>query len=191
LFAVRRLFAVLSCAEGYGKHSSVKEVAILLTDMVQTGVISNYAVFGAVAQMRYTEAVATLDAAILVAVPQPESLDVLSPIYTFCRKRGYLPEGEAIRVGDWPVQFIPAFSPLTEAAMRDAETGDIDGVPLRVVRADYLAVIALSVGRAKDMARIVALREAGAATDTAIEELAARHGLSPAWKTFQERFRER
>jgi hypothetical protein len=168
----------------------MKAVATLLNDMVQAGVIANYAVFGAVAQMRYTEAVVTLDADILVAVPQPEVLDVLTPIYTFCRKRGYLPEGEAIRVGDWPVQFIPAFSPLTEAAMRDAETGDIDGVPLRVVRADYLAVIALSVGRAKDMARVVALREAGAAPDAAIEELAARHGLSSAWKTFQERFRE-
>ena len=168
----------------------MKEVATLLNDMAQAGVISNYAVFGAVAQMRYTEAVVTLDADILVAVPLPEALDVFTPIHTFCRKRGHLPEGEAIRVGDWPVQFVPAFSPLTEAAMRDAETGDIDGVSLRVVRADYLAVIALSVGRAKDMARVVALREAGAATDAAIEELAARHGLSPAWKTFQERFRE-
>ena len=169
----------------------MKEVATLLNDMVQAGVIANYAVFGAVAQMRYTEAVVTLDADILVAVPQSEALDALTPIYTFCRNRGYLPEGEAIRVGDWPVQFIPAFSPLTEAAMREAEAGDMHGVPLRVVRADYLAVIALSVGRAKDIARVVALREAGAATDAAIEELAARHGLSPAWKTFQERFLER
>ncbi|MBM4143832.1 MAG: hypothetical protein FJ225_09620 [Lentisphaerae bacterium] len=169
----------------------MKEVAKLLNAMVHAGVISNYAVFGAVAQMRYTEAVVTLDADILVAVPQPEALNALNPLYAFCRARGYRPEGEAIRVGDWPVQFIPAFSQLTEAAMRDAETGDIDGIPLRVVRADYLAVIALSVGRAKDMARIVALREAGAATDAALEELAARHGLSSAWKTFQERFRER
>ena len=169
----------------------MEEVARLLNDMVQAGIITNYAVFGAVAQMRYTEAVVTLDADILVAVPQPEALDALSPIYTFCRNRGHQPEGEAIRVGDWPVQFIPAFSPLTESAMRDAETGDVDGVPLRVVRADYLAVIALSVGRAKDLARVIAIREAGAATDTAIEQLAAQHGLSSAWKAFRERFDER
>ena len=167
------------------------EVARLLNEMVQARVITNYAVFGAVAQMRYTEAVVTLDADILVAVPQPEALDALSPIYTFCRNRGYQPEGEAIRIGSWPVQFIPAFSPLTEAAMRDAEMGDVDGVPLRVVRADYLAVIALSVGRAKDMARIIAIREAGAAPDSAIAELAARHGLAPAWQRFQEKFGER
>jgi hypothetical protein len=115
---------------------------------------------------------------------------MLSPLYSFCKERGYQPEGEAIRVGDWPVQFIPAFSPLTEAAIRDAETGEVDGVPLRVVRADYLAVIALSVGRAKDLARVVALRESGAVTDEGVAELAERHDFGSAWKTFLKRFDE-
>lgn len=166
------------------------EVARLLNEMVQAGVLKDYALFGAVAQMRYTEAVATLDADILVAPPEPDRLDVLSPLYSFCQQRGYQPEGEAIRVGDWPVQFIPAFSLLTEAAVRDAETGEVDGVPLRVVRADYLVVIALSVGRAKDLARVVALRESGAVTDEEVAELAERHDLGSAWKTFLKRFDE-
>jgi hypothetical protein len=166
------------------------EVAALLNEMVRSGIVSSYALFGAVAQMRYTEAVATMDADVLVSVPGT-GLDVLSPIYSFCRERGYEPEGEAIRVGDWPVQFIPAFSPLTEAAVQNAEAGDMNGVSLRVVRADYLAVIALSVGRAKDLARIVALREAGAVTDAEIAQLAEAHGLTPEWQSFLERFSER
>ena len=166
------------------------KVARLLNDMVEAGIITDYAVFGAVAQMRYTEAVLTLDADILVAVPEPDALDGLNPIYAFCQGRGYQPEGEAIRVGDWPVQFIPAFSELTRAAIREAETGDLDGVPLRVVRADYLAVIALSVGRAKDFARVLALREAGAVTDKEISELATRHDLALEWNVFLERFHE-
>ena len=173
---------------GYTVH--MDEVAKLLSDMVETGTITDYAVFGAVAQMRYTEAVATLDADILVDVPEPHALDVLHRIYAFCEDRGYRQEGEAIRVGDWPVQFIPAFSSLTEAAIREAETGDLDGVPLRVVRADYLAVIALSVGRAKDFARILALRESGAVADEQISELAARYDLAAAWSAFLERFDE-
>ena len=40
----------------------MKQVAQLLNDMIACGVIQNYALFGAMAQMRYTEAVATLDA---------------------------------------------------------------------------------------------------------------------------------
>lgn len=169
----------------------MNKVAVLLNEMVEQGIIADYAVFGAVAQMRYTEAVVTLDADILVAAAEPDKLDVLSPIYAFCRERGYLPEGEAIRVGDWPVQFIPAFSKLTREAIRDAETGDLDGIPLRVIRADYLAVIALSVGRAKDFARVLALREAGAVTDKEISDLAMRHNLTSEWNLFKERFDER
>jgi len=84
------------------------------------------------------------------------SIGELSPIYEFCTSRGYAPEGEAIRVGDWPVQFIPVFNPLTVEAVCEAETGEIDGVPIRVARADFLAAIALSTGRPKDFARILA-----------------------------------
>lgn len=52
------------------------------------GVITDYAMFGAIAQMKYTEPVATLDAEVLVAVPSPQKLDLLKPIYKFCAARG-------------------------------------------------------------------------------------------------------
>ncbi|MGH9363712.1 MAG: hypothetical protein ACRD1B_00385 [Thermoanaerobaculia bacterium] len=166
----------------------MKEVARLLNEMRGAGVIHDYALFGATAQMRYTEPIATLDADVLVAVPSPERLDALQSLYEFCAARGYQPEGEAVRVGAWPVQFVPVFSPLTQEALALAETVDFEGVPLRVVRADHLAVIALSVGRAKDFTRILALFEAGSVTKEEIQELAGRHGLADAWKRFQKRF---
>jgi len=155
----------------------VRELAQLLNEMQRAGVIGNYALVGATAQMRYTEPV---DAA--------DRLDVLGGVYEFCATKGYRPEGEAIRVGAWPAQFVPAFSPLTVEAMEQAETADFEGVALRVVRADHLAVIALSVGRAKDFARILALLESGSVSQDAIERLAARHGLAEAWRNFERRF---
>lgn len=166
----------------------MKELAQLLIAMREADVIENYAVFGALAQMRYTEPIATLDADVLVAVPAPDRLDVLSAIYEFCAARGYHAEGEAVRVGAWPAQFIPAFSPLTHEAMEQAETVDFEGVPLRVVRADHLAVIALSVGRSKDLTRILSLLESSAVTRSQIAGLAARHGLAEAWRRFEGRF---
>ncbi|MGO9271863.1 MAG: hypothetical protein ACLQOO_16630 [Terriglobia bacterium] len=166
----------------------MKEVAELLNAMRAAGVISEYALFGAIAQMKYTEPVATLDADVLVAMPSPQGLDVLRPIYEFCGTRGYRPEGEAVRVGAWPVQFIPAFSPLTEEALEQAETADFERVPLRVVGADYLAVIALSVGRAKDQARILGLLESGSVGRDQVARLAARHGLAEEWRRFEARF---
>lgn len=156
--------------------------------MQRRGVITSYALFGATAQMRYTEPVATLDADVLVQVPDPERLDVLADIYSFCAEKGYTTEGEAVRVGAWPAQFVPVFSDLTREAIREAETADFEGAALRVVRADHLAVIALSVGRAKDFARILALIESGCVDGNAIKDLAARHGLAAAWQRFEARF---
>ena len=128
----------------------MKAVVELLNEMKTSGVIQDYALFGALAQMRYTEPVATLDADVLVLGTE-SGLDALGPIYRFCKTRGFLPTGEAILVGNWPVQFIPTFSPLTEEAVRQAETGEIEGVSVRVVSATHLAVIALSVGGPKIM----------------------------------------
>jgi hypothetical protein len=67
----------------------MKEVAKLLEDLKASGVIRDYALFDAVAQMRYTEPVATLDADVLVLLSNDTGLDVLAPIYNFCRKRGH------------------------------------------------------------------------------------------------------
>lgn len=166
----------------------MKEVAKLVNAMRGAGVVTDYALLGAAAQMRYTEAVATFDADVLIALPSPERLDAPGPLDQFCAERGWQPEAEAIRVEAWPVQFIPVFSPLTQEALTLAETVDFDGVPLRVVRADHLAVIALSVGRGKDHARILALLEAKAVTAETVAELAARHGLAEAWTMSETRF---
>ena len=166
----------------------MRELAQLLNDMRAAGVITDYALFGAIAQMRFTAPVATLDADVLVAVPSPDRVDMLAPVYAWCRARGLQSEGEGIRVGAWPVQFIPAFSPLTTEAMNNADVTDFDGEPFRVVKANYLAVIALSVGRGKDYARILSLLESGSVTREDVADLAKRFDLGSAWVRFQERF---
>ena len=67
----------------------MRELAELLNDMLVASVIIDYALFGAIAQMRYTEPVATIDADVLVALPRPDRLDVLTEIYEFCAARGF------------------------------------------------------------------------------------------------------
>lgn len=166
----------------------MKEVAELLNGMLQGAVIRNYAVFGAVAQMRYTDSVVTVDVDILVDLPDMERLDPLRPIYEHCERLGLEAAGEAIRVGGWPVQFITVFSDLTREALENAEETDLDGALVRVISAEYLAVIALSVGRAKDHARVIALLEAEAVDRERLEALATRHGLTKQWEIFRRRF---
>ena len=166
----------------------MKEIAELLNQMCQQGIIKTYAVFGAVAQMRYTEAVVTMDMDILIELDETGLLVLLTPIYEFCRQQGYEPEGEAIRVGDWPVQFIPTFDELSANAVREADCVDLDGVAVRVVTAVYLATMALQTGRAKDHIRILALLECEAVTMDDVEKMVATYNLAEAWHTFRRRF---
>jgi hypothetical protein len=132
--------------------------------------------------------VATVDAHVLVSLPDPDRIDALAPLYEFCAARGYQPAGEAVQVGAWPVQFVPVYGALTREAMEQADTADFEGVALRVVPASYLAVIALSTGRPKDHARILALLESESTSREEVERLARRHGLGDAWQRFVKRF---
>ncbi|MBI2296666.1 MAG: hypothetical protein HYU76_11705 [Betaproteobacteria bacterium] len=63
-----------------------------------------------------------------------------------------------------------------------------EGVPFRVVRAEHLAVIALSVSRPKEFTRILGLLESGSVSREEIASLARQHGLEDAWKRFVARF---
>jgi len=156
--------------------------------MRAAGVIQNYALFGAIAQMRYTQPVVTLDMDVRVELPASSRIDVLGGVYQFCAGRGYQPEGEAIRIGAWPVQFLPVYDALTQEALREAETARMSGVPVRVVNADYLAAIALSTGREKDNARILALLDSRKTNRRKIMKLAKAFGLGRAWQRFVHRF---
>ncbi len=72
--------------------------------------------------------------------------------------------------------------------MECAEEVDIDGVSIRVVKADYLAVMALKVDRAKDKTRILALLESKSVTPEQIEVITVKHNLSQQWLKFKELF---
>jgi len=69
----------------------MKEVATLLNEMRAERVITEHALFGAVAQMRYTEPVATRDADVLVVLPSAQGLGVLASIHEFCSRKAYAP----------------------------------------------------------------------------------------------------
>ncbi len=166
----------------------MNEIVKLLNEMCCNGVVKTYAIFGAVAQMKYTEAVVTMDIDVLVAVPEADCLAILHPIYEFCAQKGYFPEGDSVRVGAWPVQFIPAFDRLSMDAMNEADETDMNGITVRVVKAVYLAAMALKTGRGKDKARILALIEAGAVRADEMESIAKKYEMENEWNRFGKQF---
>ena len=136
----------------------------------------------------YLEPVSTFDLDIFVVFPQEQLILTLTPIYEFLRARGYQAQGESVVIGNWPVQFLPAETPLLREAVDQAPAHDYEGVQTRVMSAEHLMAIALQAGRAKDHARLVAFVEAGVADVARLEDILARHGLREAWHRFKSRY---
>ena len=97
-------------------------------------------------------------------------------------------EGDHIVIADWPVQFLPAGTPVLREALATAVEMDVEGTPARVFTAEHIAAVALETGRAKDKARVLQFIEAGALDLNGLKEILARHGLSGEWEKFERQF---
>lgn len=157
------------------------DVIAALDDLKARGLIREYAIFGAVAQAFWDEAIPTFDLDVLVLLAGPVGgLISLEPLYEWAQENGYPAQDEHIIIGEIPVQIVPAPTPLHEEAIEHAATLDFSGVPLRVVRPEYLIATWLqppanTFGRKE---RAVRLRESVQIDSTLLDDLIRRFGLS-------------
>lgn len=159
----------------------MKEALKVLSDLVAEGVIEAYAIGGAMGATFYLEPVVTLDLDVFVLFNDNKSLVPLQPIYEALRKRGYSPDErmpECMDIGGTPVQFLPVYNKLLEEALSHAVGFDYDGVPARVLPAEYLAAISVQTGRSKDKLRVQAFLEWDGFDKNLFAEICSRHGLT-------------
>jgi hypothetical protein len=138
----------------------------------------------------YLEPVATLDVDVFITI-QPEAGSLIaSPqrIFDYLKARGGKMEGEYIVIAGWPVQFLPAATPLVEEALAQAIERDVAGMRTSVFTAEHLAAIALQTGRAKDKARLLQFIETGAIDAVRFQDIISRHRMIEAWKRFEKQF---
>jgi hypothetical protein len=168
----------------------MKETLKLLNRMVRDGVISQYAIGGAVAAIYYLEPFDTADLDIFIQVEAPENeLRILAPIYEYLREAGHKPRGEFVYIEGLPVQFLPVFNPLTEEAVLEANTISFGRVRTRLMRAEHLVAIMLDTGRTKDYLRIAMFLEHKAVDMRSLKTVLSRHGLLQKWKDNEHRFK--
>lgn len=93
----------------------MKATLELINQMQADGVVSEYAIGGAVGATFYLAPAATADLDLFVRLPGASGLLVsLSPIYEYLKSGGCTEEEEYIVVGDRPVQFLPLRNALHE-----------------------------------------------------------------------------
>ena len=148
--------------------------------MKDSGVVEDYAVAGAMAMVFWAEPIPTYDLDVLVFLPGDESAIVsLAPLYDWTAGRGYPAQAEHVMIAGVPVQFLPAHNRLAEEAIDRAITLEYEGVPVRVVRPEYLVALYLEPGARtlKRRERAAALMESGALDRAALNQLLERFGL--------------
>lgn len=152
----------------------------VLNDMKHDGILDDYAIAGAMAMVFWAEPIPTFDLDVLVFLPGDAATIIsLAPLYEWAAKRGYRAESEHVIIEGVPVQFLPAHNSLAEEAISRAASLDYEGVPVRVVRPEYLVALYLEPGSRtlKRRERAAALRESSSLDRITLEELLKRFGL--------------
>ena len=151
--------------------------------------LGRFAIGGAVAASFYIEAVATEDLDIFsIFEPSVSGLLTLTPLYERLKELGASMQDEHVLIHGWPVQILPAYTPLVEEAVAKAVDRRYEDVAVPVVTADYLCAIALQTGRVKDFQRVYSLLEAGCVDASALSRLIASHGLQERWNAYARRY---
>jgi len=100
----------------------MKETLAEIQALRTAGIIRDCAIGGAMGATFYLEPIATYDLDIFVVFEGAPLILTLSPIHDYLISLGHTPDGEAILVHGWPVQFLPAESPLLREAVERFET---------------------------------------------------------------------
>ena len=153
------------------------------------GLLARFAIGGAIAASYYVEAVVTEDLDVFAFLtPSPSGLLLLGPLYERLAQLGGKAHNEHVVVGGWPMQILPAYTPLVEEAVMEAQERQFEGIHVPVVSAEHLCAIALQTGRAKDYARVHAFFEDGVVDSTALHRLINRHALAERWEIYERRY---
>ena len=159
--------------------------------MQADGVVSHYAIGGAVAATFYLEPAATLDVDVFVLLSNPGTgLVSLTTIYEYLKARGGIEDREHIVLGDWPVQFLVPSNELERDAVAASVPVDVEGVRTWVMLAEHLLAIALSTGRAKDHIRILQFIKDKAVDQAMLQAILEKYGLLSKWEQFQHKYLE-
>ena len=160
--------------------SSLADVFRVLNRMRDERIVAQYAVGGATAVLFYAEPTRTYDVDVFVIL---EALgnDVLAPLshaYEWAQEQGFGLQGEHLLIEGVPVQLLPAYNALVEAALSTARVHDYAGVPVRVVNPEHLVALALQAGGARRRERAWQLLEAGAVDRECLRHILTTHAIA-------------
>lgn len=171
--------------------TNLGEVIDVVEEMIDGGILADYAIGGAVAAILHYEPFSTFDVDIFFLINDRAGSLVLdmSEIYDFTRTKGFEFDHEFIMIHGWPVQFVEAsYDALWVEAIKQAEIMEIDGRKVNVIDAEHLAAMWIQAGRRKDIRKIEMFDEAGKMDTDTLKAVLRRYDLLDKWKQAQHNF---
>jgi len=162
--------------------ANVADVYRALNSMRDEGVVASYAVCGGTAALFYaTETLRTFDIDIFVELKQESFLVDLGPIYRWAASRAYEVKNEHIYVHGVPVQMLDAGCGIEHEAISTANLLSYEGVPVPVIKPEYIVVIYAKVGGRNRITRALDILDTGEVNLKLIAELVQRYHLEAQW----------
>ena len=155
---------------------SLAAVFAACNKLVEEGIIRDYALGGGLGALYYTEPFLTYDADIFYE-PTGQSLDAGIPaIFERLQLMGHAMVKDRIAIKGLPTQFLPAHA-LTQEALKEAAPVNLDGVPGKIFKPEYLAAIAMQVNRTKDKLKAELLVDQSGLDATKLDIILRKHGI--------------
>ena len=167
----------------------LEKIVERLNELQRQGVIGLHAIGGAFAFIFYAEPITTRDLDVFAELPtSPGGLILLDKLFEELHRRGYSSEGDAVLIEGFPVQFLPAPTPLVGEALLEARSVKVGRQKTRVFTAEHAVAVALQTNRATDRLKIEHLIESGREPldERRLTTILKAHGLEERWKKFLE-----
>ncbi len=165
----------------------MEAVCRILGELVEEGILEDYAIGGATAAGFHGEPFATRDIDVFAFISQPSNslLITLDPLYARLAEKGFSEfDEEGILIHDYPVQFICPSPGLEMEAVKMAMVMCWKDLELKIISPEYLAAIALKVGRSKDRARLIYLFELPVFDRKVFTEIVMKYQLFDKWQSW-------
>ncbi len=167
--------------------SFVKRTLNVLNELEKEGYYERYAIGGAMGATFYIEPQLTDDLDIFVILPQTTGgLITLSPLYEALRSKGYKEEDEFVIIEGVPVQFLPAYKPLVEEALKEAKEVFYEDLKTRIFRVEHLIAICLDTNRHKDRERVRIFMEQAEIDKDYLEKIISRYEMDQLWNQWKK-----
>ena len=167
----------------------MKKTLQKLNDLVEVGIIKEYALAGGMAQFYYIEPSVTYDLDLIVNLVHDENaLDPLASLYKWANENNYLCEGEHIIIAGIPVQFLLPYNKLVAEALENRVQISLFEEKTFILNPEYLMAIMLQTWRATDRERLIRFFDEAKYDENRFNDILKRFDLLNKYKDFKERY---